>query len=298
MCADDEYYGNNFDTTVYDKLCLLKISEKILSKESTLFEKKWFDYKTLHPTQATYLFFNDYRKEFRKAYAVMIDRDEAKVIQPIRHPEVKREKALLEKYKKERQVEMAYLKKLSTSGEFSLEEIKTYKHEMVARIKRENEKLKGMRKNRSPLDIMNTRDALSFWKGRQSADELGMPYDLYCGYAMRFLIQKKIWQRIPRPCHLYGNETIAYCQHQWVEQLSIVTPKPKIAHLRDDNCYDVDLREEIEKWLCEQIKTRRISYLGLSKFMFEEKIISEQIALHYFDIETINEANAYHLRTK
>lgn len=294
--TSDEYYGNNLNTNTYDKLPLIKIPEKILSKEPNLFEKKWFDYRTLHPTQATYLFFENYREAFRKAYSVMIDRDESKYIQPVKNPAIKKEKTLLAKYKKEREEESRHLRELS--AEHSNEEIEAYKREISARIKQENRELKRMRENRSSLDIMTIRDALSFWKGRQSADELGIPYNLYCGYAMRFLIRKKIWKRIPRPCHLYGEETIDYCQSQWAEQLSIDIITPKTAHLSNDNSYDVTLREDIERWLCERIKTRRSSHFGLSRFMFEEKLLSEKIALQYFNVETVNEASAYYLRTQ
>lgn len=52
-----------------DLLALRVIPPALLSGEAELFETKWFDYRRLHPTQATFLFMHGYRAAYRRVMA-------------------------------------------------------------------------------------------------------------------------------------------------------------------------------------------------------------------------------------
>jgi len=56
-----------------------------------------------------------------------------------------------------------------------------------------------------------------FIKGRQFADELGIPYDLFIGEAFSFLFNKK-WHHLPRPCHLYADDVLESVAVKWEER--------------------------------------------------------------------------------
>lgn len=52
-----------------DHLALRVIPPALLEGEADLFGSKWFDYRRLHPTQATFLFMHLYRKAYRRVMA-------------------------------------------------------------------------------------------------------------------------------------------------------------------------------------------------------------------------------------
>lgn len=139
-------------------------------------------------------------------------------------------------------------------------------------------------------DAMKKRASLAFWKGRQSADELGMPYNLYIGSALRFLIQDTIWQRIPQPTHLYSDKVRCFMINEWDTILKTSIIEPDTSFLIDDNEFNTHHKQEIERYLCEQIMKRENVVFGLSHFMFERNLITENFALQYVSLETIQKA--------
>lgn len=63
-----EYYGPYFGQTLSFKECEVlaigNIDRKLLAAEARLYEYKWFDYRTLHPTMATYLCVHYYNRSY------------------------------------------------------------------------------------------------------------------------------------------------------------------------------------------------------------------------------------------
>jgi hypothetical protein len=49
-----------------------------------LFREKWFDYRTMHPTEATYLFAHHYRQEYKGAVAKAKDVEKAQYVKGFR----------------------------------------------------------------------------------------------------------------------------------------------------------------------------------------------------------------------
>lgn len=56
--------------------------------ETELFRKKWFDYRFLHPIQATYYFAHCYEQAHRIAYSRHISRDRAEFIKVLKKPDL------------------------------------------------------------------------------------------------------------------------------------------------------------------------------------------------------------------
>jgi hypothetical protein len=76
----EEYYGSDFDILDFEKLAVNTFDEDVLQKELGLFKTKWFSYRHLHPTNATYLYGHHYLAEFRKTYRKCFDNNRGKYI--------------------------------------------------------------------------------------------------------------------------------------------------------------------------------------------------------------------------
>lgn len=144
-------------------------------------------------------------------------------------------------------------------------------------------------------DCMLKKEVTGFWKGRQNADRLGIPYDIYIGSVMKFLIEDNIWQRIPRPTHLYSAKVTEFMKDKWVQMLGTEIIQPEIAHLSDDNLFGTQCKLEIERYLCGCIQMRKNGHLALSRYMCELNMITEQTALQYFSELTIQKAKKFYL---
>lgn len=225
----ETYFGDDLTVDRYDELALFKINEKVLAGESELFQSKWFDYRHLHPTQATYLFAAHFTAEYRKMYQKIRDCERGKYI-------------------------------TGSKGK----------------------------------DAMDKGTTLGFWKGRQAADKIGMPYGLYIGSAMRFLVGVNTWQRIPNPTQLYSDKVKEFMTTEWVNLLNYDIITPETAHLSDDNAFCIQCKHDIERWLLERIVERKNPHYSLAHFMFEKKLISAETALRYVSSELIERARRFH----
>jgi uncharacterized protein YqcC (DUF446 family) len=62
----------------YDALTVENIPPKYWSAESELYQSKWWDYRIMHPMQATYHFVDAYKRAYKAAYARRSDSEGAK----------------------------------------------------------------------------------------------------------------------------------------------------------------------------------------------------------------------------
>src|SRR5260370_40528478 len=67
------YFGNDLTVADCEMLALSRVAAPLRVAESLLFTRKWHDYRSLHPVQATYLFAEQYRLAVRRAYAKQKD---------------------------------------------------------------------------------------------------------------------------------------------------------------------------------------------------------------------------------
>lgn len=59
------FYGSNFGLLHYELFTIANFTSKQLMPEAGLMEVKWFDYRQLHPLQATYYFVKCYTQAYR-----------------------------------------------------------------------------------------------------------------------------------------------------------------------------------------------------------------------------------------
>lgn len=58
------FFGSTLDQSMCEVLAIAKIDRKLLAAESALYSEKWFDYRQLHPTMATYLAAHHYNRAY------------------------------------------------------------------------------------------------------------------------------------------------------------------------------------------------------------------------------------------
>lgn len=75
------------------------------------------------------------------------------------------------------------------------------------------------RKLSTGLDVKTKAALTGYWRGRQVADALCMPYFEYINLALTY--RMRMWQRtyLPKPSQLYGEEIVEKIQARWEEQM-------------------------------------------------------------------------------
>lgn len=79
-----EYLYGNLAYEHYEILTIGSIKPADLKVEAGLMQKKWFDYRLMHPLQATYYFFHLYTEAYKNFWRQYIDADRAPYIKPMR----------------------------------------------------------------------------------------------------------------------------------------------------------------------------------------------------------------------
>lgn len=75
---------NKLSTDQADILAIQNINPKLFAEEPELMRSKWFDYRLLHPVEATYLMVSEYTKAYRKMIATISDRDRAQHVSGVK----------------------------------------------------------------------------------------------------------------------------------------------------------------------------------------------------------------------
>lgn len=68
------FFGHDLDFLHAEVLALQHIDDSLLKREAGLMRTKWFDYRRMHPTKATYLLAHEFNRAYGNCMAVMKDR--------------------------------------------------------------------------------------------------------------------------------------------------------------------------------------------------------------------------------
>lgn len=68
------FFGHDLEMLHAELLAIQHIPASLTKKEPELMRKKWFDYRRMHPTKATYLFAQAYNRAYGDCVSVMKDR--------------------------------------------------------------------------------------------------------------------------------------------------------------------------------------------------------------------------------
>lgn len=139
-------------------------NKKLLVHERALYATKWWDYRFMSFTEATFAYIDAFGKAARAIYAREIDYERAKHIRTVTAASIK----------------------MALCGVFG--DIKKAKTNFTG-----------------------------FWRGRQVADALGMPYETYTELAIAS--RMRAWKRIylPTPLQVYSSIDVEKVQARWEE---------------------------------------------------------------------------------
>jgi hypothetical protein len=79
-----EFYGHDLSFLHCEVAAIANIDGKILKREPELLTKKWFDYRRMHPTKATYLFAQCYLKAYQDFMVTTLDFERGKFMRPFK----------------------------------------------------------------------------------------------------------------------------------------------------------------------------------------------------------------------
>lgn len=148
MINHSNFPGIEWQPDQCDELAIRFIPVQLLKEEAELFQTKHWDYRFLHPVQATQLFAHCF--------------------------------AQARKHAVERRTDI-----------------------WVGR------NMKGIKADN--IFELDQRSITGFWKGRQMADRLGIPYDFYCEHVMLFADVAR-WDNLPTPIQTYSTTVPKHLQ--------------------------------------------------------------------------------------
>lgn len=76
------FFGDGLDLEHYEILMMQYVPAKDRKIESELMTTKWFDYRLMHPAQATYYFYRKYKDAYREYYRKAINHEAAAFVKP------------------------------------------------------------------------------------------------------------------------------------------------------------------------------------------------------------------------
>lgn len=133
------------------------------------------------------------------------------------------------------------------------------------------------------------RNTTGIWKARQSADLLGIPYDVFCMSGMKAAIGR-VWQRIPSPAQLYSENIMLQIVDRWEVLLTEKIYASADPYFTLPNWVGHPSQEEHAAWLCQQIATRSAPEYGLMQYGFKNKMIPPQAMRSHFSDSVISSA--------
>lgn len=117
----------------------------------------------------------------------------------------------------------------------------------------------------------------AFWRGRQVADAIGMPYATYIELA--FTARLRAWKRpyLPQPQHLYAEMDVERVQERWQEmQLAILNMPTDPAYLVQ-NYQNMPYQNDFHEWCFIQANTRRDPAYILAKVIREDHLPVDKV---------------------
>ena len=230
------------------------IHSKYYSWDKELYITKWFDYRQMTPLQATAAYVAAYESVYRGFFAETLNFEKAK-----------------------------YIKFLSIAEISERMKFSTIKDPTNAKDKKnENQRLKA-RENFS-----------AFWRGRQIADALGMPYDIYIDTVISKRLRNWRNRYLPRPIHLYRDIEVEYAQERWEElQASRLFLADHPVYL-NQNYQNLPQQNAYHEWLFKQAELRSEPSRFLARYVSEGRLLEEKvrnrIADNEFRLRKFNEA--------
>ena len=133
----------------------------------------------------------------------------------------------------------------------------------------------------------------SFWRARQFADLLGMPYGIFLGAAYQILLSGS-FQRIPYINQIYGKHQLRIAvaaTERWEEHCASRFMFSPLPHYKSESFRGLAAQVAHQDWVLEQLKTS--TYHAIGRACFTLQILPEERAKLEFDEECLERAREY-----
>lgn len=213
--------------------------------EVGLMGSKWFDYRLMHPAEATWHYIAALEKAYRQRFAAEVDRARAEFI----------------RFVKPRDLLLADPRRRTDAV---------------------TEELWSKRKN----------DVAGAWYGRQVADAMGMPYEVFTSLALEN--RMRFWRQryMPRPSHLYSMEIVEKVAEKWEEMQTARLYVAKHPSYAAAAYCGMPWQDDHHEWLFAQAGRRQNASAIIARFLNEELLPEEKLATR-FDAETVERIRSY-----
>lgn len=116
-----------------------------------------------------------------------------------------------------------------------------------------------------------------FWRGRQVADALGMPYRIYIDLA--FTARMRRWKQrfLPQPWHLYHEYDVEKIQLKWIEQQETILFTSEDPAYLVQNYRGAAHQNDYHEWLITQAMARSNPASYLARFIDEHQLQLEKV---------------------
>lgn len=130
------------------------------------------------------------------------------------------------------------------------------------------------------------RNCTMVWKARQKADELGIPYEMFCMSGMKAAIGR-IWQRTPNPSQLYSEKILEEIINRWLEVATQKMHTSTLPFYKLENYINHPSQNDHAEWVCDQINCRVNPEYSLCEFGFVNPVIPVQMMRANFKDDVI-----------
>ena len=141
---------------------------------------------------------------------------------------------------------------------------------------------KGFKKD-EPQDFLkiSDRETVGMYRARGVADKLGINYEFYNDFAVKWCIETMIWKRSPRPSQLYSKPLLEDMVEAWRERCDTSMQIP------DDERYELSMgvqgenQEDFQEWLGGQMLNRVHPEISLNTYMNNRPMITKENAIKH-----------------
>lgn len=125
------------------------------------------------------------------------------------------------------------------------------------------------RKLKTGIDTKTKSALTGYWRGRQVADALGMPYADYIHHAMSN--RMRMWQRsyLPKPTQLYGEDIVEKVQSAWIEMKEASFYYAEHHAFMLQNYSGLPCQNDYHEFLFEQARATTNEFFHIARFLNE-----------------------------
>ncbi len=121
------------------------------------------------------------------------------------------------------------------------------------------------------------------WRGRQCADAIGMPYELFLHLAMSEALRYWKQRYMPRPTHLYSHDIVTRVTAKWEELQSARLFYAAHSDYRLHHYKGTQAQDDHHEWLLTQAGKRSDPTAVLRRLFEQDLLPPEKVAMRFGD---------------